>query len=428
MTPPFDFRDTHAPGEDRYARQRLIPGWRQDRIARARILIAGAGALGNEGIKNLALLGAGNLCIVDFDRVEVSNLARCVLFRPEDVGRSKAQAAARAARELNPGINISALDGDIGYDLGEGELRSYDLVLACVDSIGARWRLNRLCRRAGVAWFNGGMSASVGQVSLHAPHTGACYECGMTRSMWQRMSERRSCLLAGKPMAEPQPQPASILPASLTAALLVQQAVAWLHRDVSGPARDASGSANGMESSADALQPGQMLSIDAQNATIHRLPLRQNPRCAAHASDAEWIAPAISLDAAPESVSVAEVLRAVPDAVAWLPSQEMVTGLECAACGTEAVQLPVRRLRRQDLACPRCAALRLPLLASPVQPGSALAGETLHRLGVPHQAILDVQTRQGLRRVELTVPRPGRIASAAEADEPSTASASTGAG
>ena len=395
MKPPFEFRDADAGhvSADRYARQRLIPGWRQDRIAQARALVVGAGALGNEVIKNLALLGVGKICIVDLDRVEASNLSRCVLFRTGDVGHGKAQAAARAAMELNPDVDASALDGDIGHDMGEGELRSYDLVLGCVDSIAARWALNRLCRRAGVAWWNGGMSASMGQISLHAPQAGACYECSMTRGMWQRMHERRSCLLAGKMLADVQPQAASVLPASWTAAALVQQAIAGLGNDA--------------QPSASALQPGQMLSIDAERNEMQIFPLRQNPNCAAHAADTEWIAPAIPLAAAPEAICVEDVLRAVPDAQAWLPRQELVTGLECSMCGTEPLLLPLRSLRRQDLACPRCAALRLPVLAQVVERGSALVQENFHRMGVAHQAILDVQTGQGIRRVELTVPRPG---------------------
>ncbi len=394
MKTPFEFRDADAGtiGADRYARQRLIPGWRQECLAQARVLVVGAGALGNEVIKNLALLGVGKICIVDFDHVEVSNLARCVLFRAGDVGHNKAQAAARAAMDLNPDVDVSALHGDIGSEMGEGELRSYDLVLGCLDSIAARWALNRLCRRAGVAWWNGGMSASIGQVSLHAPQTGACYECTMTRSMWQRMNERRSCLLAGKLLDESLPQAASVLPASWTAAVLVQQAIAGL--------------ANDAQSRASALQPGQMLSTDLVRNEMQVIPLRQNPICAVHAADREWIAPAIFLTAAPQAICVEDVLRAVPDALAWLPRQELVTGLECAACGTEPMRIPLRHLRRQDLACPRCAVVRLPVLAQTVQRGSALAQEKLHRLGVPHQAILDVQTGQGIRRVELTVPRP----------------------
>jgi len=61
---------------DRYGRLRLIPWWRQERLAEARVLVVGAGALGNEVLKNLALLGVGTVVVIDLDAVEPSNLSR----------------------------------------------------------------------------------------------------------------------------------------------------------------------------------------------------------------------------------------------------------------------------------------------------------------------------------------------------------------
>src|SRR5262252_8460788 len=89
---------------DRYGRLRLISWWRQERLAAARVLVVGAGALGNEVLKNLALVGAGSIHMIDLDTVEPSNLSRSVLFRPEDGGQPKAVVAARRAREITPEI------------------------------------------------------------------------------------------------------------------------------------------------------------------------------------------------------------------------------------------------------------------------------------------------------------------------------------
>src|SRR5258707_3325621 len=75
---------------DRYGRLRLIPWWRQERLSAARVLVVGAGALGNEVLKNLALLGVGTVYVIDLDTIETSNLSRSVLFRAEDGGQSKA--------------------------------------------------------------------------------------------------------------------------------------------------------------------------------------------------------------------------------------------------------------------------------------------------------------------------------------------------
>ena len=80
--------------EDRYSRLRLIPWWDQEKLKNACILVVGAGAIGNELIKNLALLGIGSILIVDMDQIEQTNLTRSVLFRAGDVGRYKAEVAA----------------------------------------------------------------------------------------------------------------------------------------------------------------------------------------------------------------------------------------------------------------------------------------------------------------------------------------------
>src|SRR3954470_15782936 len=82
---------------DRYGRLRLIPWWRQERLASARVLVVGAGGGGDEVIKNLALLGVGTTLVIDLDDVEPSNLSRSVLFRVADGGRPKAEVAAERA-------------------------------------------------------------------------------------------------------------------------------------------------------------------------------------------------------------------------------------------------------------------------------------------------------------------------------------------
>src|SRR5918997_3433412 len=108
---PEPIRVSPPQDEDRFDRFRLIGWWDQQRLANARVLVVGAGALGNEIIKNLALLGVGNVLIADMDRVENSNLSRSALYRAADNGKPKAQTAARAAREIFPDLNVQAFDG-----------------------------------------------------------------------------------------------------------------------------------------------------------------------------------------------------------------------------------------------------------------------------------------------------------------------------
>src|ERR1043165_5920685 len=90
--------------DDRFQRFRLISWWDQKKLSAARVLVIGAGALGNEIVKNLSLLGVGHLLIADMDRIENSNLSRSILYREADNGKAKSAIAARSARDIYPDI------------------------------------------------------------------------------------------------------------------------------------------------------------------------------------------------------------------------------------------------------------------------------------------------------------------------------------
>ncbi len=125
-------------------------------------------ALGNEIVKNLALLGVGNVLIVDMDRIENSNLSRSVLYRASDNGSSKAQAAARAARDIYPAMRAHALDANAVYDLGMGVYRWADVVMGGLDNREARLSINRNCLKVGRPWVDGAIEQIQGTARLHA--------------------------------------------------------------------------------------------------------------------------------------------------------------------------------------------------------------------------------------------------------------------
>ena len=132
-----------ALAESRYDRQERIRWWDQERLASARVLVVGAGALGNEIVKNLVLIGVGSIVVVDFDVVEHSNLARCVFFRDGDDGAPKAATLARRASELNAAVEVHGLDTDLRA-LGTGIAFRADVLVGALDSREARLFLNRL--------------------------------------------------------------------------------------------------------------------------------------------------------------------------------------------------------------------------------------------------------------------------------------------
>src|SRR5258708_26879124 len=106
--------------EDRFSRLGLIPWWNEEKIRAARVLVVGAGALGNEILKNLALLGFRQIVVVDLDRVETSNLSRSVLYSEQDIGKPKASAAADAVRRILPGAQLTAINANLLHDVGLG--------------------------------------------------------------------------------------------------------------------------------------------------------------------------------------------------------------------------------------------------------------------------------------------------------------------
>ena len=199
-----------------------VPGWDMARIRGLKVLVVGAGALGNEVLKNLALIGVGEVLVMDFDRVEAANLSRSVLFRASDEGRNKAEVSAERMADINPEIVVRWLDGDILCDLGLGVLRDMDLVFGCIDNRLARLWLNRWAFRVGKGWLSGGILHQSGQVVAYAPGR-ACYECGLSQQGWADIQFRMGCTdLAMRYQAMGQ-APTTPLAASVIGAWMVQE-------------------------------------------------------------------------------------------------------------------------------------------------------------------------------------------------------------
>ena len=206
--------------------------FRQECVANAHVMVVGCGALGNELLKNLALFGVGHLVLVDFDKVETSNLCRSVLFRKEDAeqGRYKVEVAAERLKELNPSLDIQTICGDIAYDVGLGVIRCMDVIIGCVDNRWARYCINRLAMRAGKPWVDGGIEALEGTARVFIPGMN-CYACNLGPEGLREMQRRFSCAHSIRLNEAAGRVPTTPVVASVIGAVQAQEAIKLLHRD-----------------------------------------------------------------------------------------------------------------------------------------------------------------------------------------------------
>ena len=202
----------------------------QERIAGASFMVVGCGALGNEVLKNLALMGAEHLVVVDFDRVENGNLSRSVLFTKEDAlaGRYKVDVAAERLKAMNPRMSVRTIRGDIAYDVGLGLIRQMDVVIGCVANRWARYCINRLCMRAGIPWVDGGIDALEGTVRVFMPGKN-CYACNPGPEGLRDLSRRMPCSGVIRREDSAGKAPTTSIIASVIAAVQVQEALKLLH-------------------------------------------------------------------------------------------------------------------------------------------------------------------------------------------------------
>lgn len=217
--------------EDQYSRLRLIPWWDQDRLKNATIMVVGAGAIGNELIKNLTLLGIGRILIFDMDDIENTNLTRSVLYRRSDVGRYKAEVAAERAMEINPDVKAKAFVSNIIDDVGLGVFRRMNVVLGGLDNREARLAINQSCYKVDRPWIDGAIEALNGFARVFVPGHGACYECTMTETDWMLINKRKSCALLTHEQMNEGKIPTTPTSSSVIAGIQVQEMLKLLHAD-----------------------------------------------------------------------------------------------------------------------------------------------------------------------------------------------------
>ncbi|MGB3762119.1 MAG: molybdopterin-synthase adenylyltransferase MoeB [Ornithinimicrobium sp.] len=157
---------------ERYSRHLLVPGIGmpgQRRLLNARVCVVGAGGLGCPALAYLAAAGVGHITVIDDDDVEVSNLQRQVLHRTSDVGTPKVDSAARALRDLNPGVCVSTRHTRVTAESVHDLIRDHDVVLDGTDNFPTRYLVNDACVDLGTPLVWAAVLRFDAQVSTFVP-------------------------------------------------------------------------------------------------------------------------------------------------------------------------------------------------------------------------------------------------------------------
>uniref|UniRef100_A0A7N0ZQX5 SUMO-activating enzyme subunit n=1 Tax=Kalanchoe fedtschenkoi TaxID=63787 RepID=A0A7N0ZQX5_KALFE len=143
-----------------------------------KVLMVGAGGIGCELLKTLALSGFEDIHIIDMDTIEVSNLNRQFLFRKSHVGQSKAKVARDAVLRFKPNISITPYHANVKDNTFDVDFyKQFNVVLNGLDNLDARRHVNRLCLAADVPLIESGTTGFLGQVTVHVKGKTECYEC-----------------------------------------------------------------------------------------------------------------------------------------------------------------------------------------------------------------------------------------------------------
>lgn len=148
------------------------------RCLQSRVLMVGAGGIGCELLKNLVLLGFGEIHVVDLDTIDLSNLNRQFLFRHEHIKKPKALVAKETAKKFNPRVKIQAHHANINEsNFNVDWFRGFDIVFNALDNMDARRHVNKMCLAADVPLIESGTTGFNGQVQVIKKGVTACYDC-----------------------------------------------------------------------------------------------------------------------------------------------------------------------------------------------------------------------------------------------------------
>lgn len=367
--------------DDRYHRQSLITWWDQGRLSGASALVIGAGALGNELTKNLALVGVGTIVVLDMDQVENSNLSRCVLFREGDEGADKAAVVAARAAELNSEVRVIPVVADARLAASPGLIAHFDVVLGGLDNREARLHINQACWKAGAPWVDGAIEGLMGMMRVFVPPDSACYECTMNEEDHRLLAARKACSLLTRDQMLEGKVPTTATSASVIAGLQVQEAIKLLHRD--SLATDFA---------------GRGFAFNGLTHDSYVVTYRRRDDCISHDTYDLTAATAFARDR-PLAELLGEAQAEFGAGAVLDLEHELVRTLVCARCDREtSVERPIETLAAVDAVCPRCGSERRVEMTHVIEPeDERLLGRSPAEIGLWPFDVITARTEDGTR-------------------------------
>ena len=377
MTPPIPLRiGEEEVQEDRFSRFRLIPWWDQTKLRTARVLVIGAGALGNEILKNLALLGFERIVVVDLDKIEESNLSRTILFRGSDVGAFKAEVAARSVKALAPNAKVKALVANVVQNCGLGLFAWSDVIIAGLDNREARLWINRCAWKMNKPWIDGAIEGINGVARVFVAGSAPCYECTLGETDWKLLEQRMSCnLLLREANTEGKVATTPTI-SSVIAGIEVQEAVKLLH---GMPTLASSG-----------------FVFEGLNHTSYKVEYTANPDCMSHFTfESVTELPQKSCEWTLEDLRRRGAADLGAQDVVVEFSRDIVHELECPEChAREEIFAPVGSIRYEQGRCPRDGQMRVVKTIHGYDGTESFGARALDKIGLPLFDVFTVRTAE----------------------------------
>lgn len=173
----IDFTDEQI---ERYSRHIILPevgGEGQSRLLESKVLLVGAGGLGSPAAFYLAAAGIGNMGIIDFDTVDLSNLQRQIIHNTERIGMLKTESAKKTIGLLNPDVKVTVFNEKLTSENILRLFEDYDYILDGTDNFATRYLINDACVMMGKTNIHGSIFRFEGQVTIFKAVEGPCYRC-----------------------------------------------------------------------------------------------------------------------------------------------------------------------------------------------------------------------------------------------------------